>query len=207
MITEEKLSLLRAQVESRLSARRFAHTLGVERAAREIGVHCLPDKIAELSAAALLHDVAKELSCDEQLALMRNSGIDFSDEDYVSEALYHAFVAPDVVRSEFSDFATDEILSAVFSHTSGGANMSVFDEIIFLADFVEDGREYASCRDVRKQLFDRLEATRDTTQKLQVLHNHVLLVIDFTINYLEEKGRNVNKRMFLARNAIASKLL
>lgn len=207
MITEETLISLRNAVEVRLSARRFAHTLGVERAARKIGAHCLPDKIAELSAAALLHDAAKELPRDEQLALMRSSGINFSDEDYASEALYHAFVAPVVVKTDFSELASEEILSAVFLHTSGGADMSVFDEIIFLADFVEDGREYDACREIGKQLFWGLEREKNTNEKLRVLHHHVLLVIDFTINYLEKKGRNVNKRMLLARNAILSKLL
>ena len=69
MITEEKLALLRAEVELRLSTRRFSHTLGVERAAREIGAHCLPDKIAALSAAALLHDVTKTYDVEKQLKI------------------------------------------------------------------------------------------------------------------------------------------
>ena len=129
MICADRIEKLRVEVGARLSDKRYAHTLGVERAAVRIGEYCLPDKITELAVAALLHDVAKEMPREDQLAAMERSGIAFTAEDYDSHALYHAFAACVLVREEFSDIATDDILSAVFKHTSGDAEMSVFDEI------------------------------------------------------------------------------
>ncbi len=207
MITETSLEILREKVSALLSDKRFAHTLGVERAARELGKHCLPDSIPELAAAALLHDIAKELSKDEQVAIMRKSGIAFTDEDYASEPLYHAFSAPTVIKEQFPEFATENVLSAVLFHTSADANMSLFDEIIFIADFIEDGRKYDACREARRDLLSSLEGETDVEKKLRILHLSVLRVIDFTVKYLEDKGKAVNSRMLLARKSIARKLI
>ena len=206
MICTDRIDKLRAEVKSRLSDKRFAHTLGVERAAVEIGKYCLPDKISELSAAALLHDIAKEMPCEAQIAAMLRSGVDFTSEDYNSSALYHAFAAFVVVREEFSDLATDNILSAVFKHTSGDSQMTDFDEIIFVADFVEDGREYSACREARERLLSRLAEADSYPECLQALHLTVIEVIDFTLKYLEDKGKTPNSRMLLAKRAVLAKM-
>ena len=153
MISEASLAALRTEVGASLSERRFLHTLGVEHAALEIGRHCLPNKLSELSAAAILHDAAKELPKEDQLGFMMASGIDFTDEDYASEALYHAFCAPAYIRERFPKFATDEIVSSVFLHTSGGEDMTVFDEVIFLAvSFSRAGRSPSCGNRVRKSV-------------------------------------------------------
>ena len=206
MICADRIEKLRGEVGERLSDKRYAHTLGVERAAVQIGEYCLPDKITELAVAALLHDVAKEMPREDQLAAMERSGIAFTAEDYDSHALYHAFAACVLVREEFSDIATDDILSAVFKHTSGDAEMSVFDEIIFIADFVEDGREYVACKEIRNLLFSRLSAAESREECLKILHLMVVEVIDFTFKYLEERGKSVNSRMILAKKAVLAKI-
>ena len=207
MITAQALDTLRKKVGERLSEKRFCHTLGVERAAILIGEHCLPDKLTELSLAALLHDVAKEMPTEEQRTIMESSGIPFTEEDYSSVALYHAFSAPDVIRRDFPEFATSDVLSAVFNHTSGREDMSVFDEIIFIADFVEDGRKYPVCKESRDALIGALEASDSREKKILALHKSVLSVMDFTVKFLEAKGKRVNTRMLLARNSIREKLI
>ena len=206
MIRGAELDTLRAEIAEILSERRFSHSLGVERAALEIGRHCLPDKLMELSAAALLHDVAKETSREEQLAAMKRSGVEFTEEDYASAALYHSFAAPQIVKERFSRFATDEILSAVFAHTSGSESMTVFDEIIFIADFVDDTRPYEACKTKREKLFSALEAAKTREEKVCALHKSVISVIDFNIDYLENKGKTVNSRMILAKSALLGKI-
>ena len=206
MICADRIAKLREEVKTRLSDKRFSHTLGVERAAVQIGEYCLPDKVTELAVAALLHDLAKEMPREEQLAAMERSVIAFTSEDYDSYALYHAFAAYVLVREAFSDIATDEILSAVFKHTSGDSKMSVFDEIIFIADFVEDGREYAACKKIRNLLFSRLSASESMENCLRILHLTVIEVIDFTFKYLQEKGKTVNSRMVLAKKAVLAKI-
>ena len=207
MITEKLLDNLRDKVSAVLSKKRFTHTLGVECAARELGEYCLPVSVSELRAAALLHDIAKELPSEELRAIMHRSGINFTDEDYKYEPLYHAFAAPSVIKERFSEFATDNVLSAVFYHTSAGVDMTLFDEIIFIADFIEESREYEACRKARQNLLSALKRAKNINDKVFALHSSVLDVIDFTIKYLENKGKAVNSRMVLARKAIERKMI
>ena len=94
-----------------------------------------------------------------------------------------------------------------FLHTSGGEDMTVFDEIIFLADFVEDGRKYDACREIREELFSALAAEEKLEGKRSILRFQVFRVIDFTIYYLQRKGSNVNSRMLMARTSIGSKII
>ena len=58
--TDEQIDSLRREVGRRLSKKRFAHTLGVEKMAVLLGELCLPDMIDRLHVAALLHDISKE---------------------------------------------------------------------------------------------------------------------------------------------------
>ena len=206
MICADRIEKLHEEVSALLSDKRYAHTLGVERAAARIGKFCLPDKVSELSVAALLHDVAKEMPREAQLAAMRRLELNFTAEDYRSFALYHAFAAAAIVRDNFSDIATDEIVSAVFKHTSGDFQMSDFDEIIFVADFVEDGREYEMCKAIRDRFFSQLSAATSYEERLQVLHLTTVEIIDFTVKYLEEKGKFVNSRMLLAKKSVLAKI-
>ena len=206
MIGKIEIDNLRADVAKVLSAKRFSHSIGVERAALEIGKHCLPYKLYELSAAALLHDIAKEMTKEEQLLIMKECERELSAEDFTSEALYHAFCAPAVIKKRFPEFATDEILSAVFLHTSGGSSMSLFDEIIFVADFVEDTRSYDACKAERKKLFENLSAAETIEEKIQILHTSTVSIIDFTLKYLEAKGMTVNSRMLMAKRTVLNKI-
>ena len=72
---DELLNVLRKSVKSRISERRYLHTLGVEDMATKLGEHFIPEMISELRAAALLHDVAKELDYQEQIKIISDQGI------------------------------------------------------------------------------------------------------------------------------------
>ena len=61
-ITAEQLDALRNTVAGNISAARFEHTLGVERAAAGIRRVLCPQKLKLLCGAALLHDITKEYS-------------------------------------------------------------------------------------------------------------------------------------------------
>ena len=46
----------------------------------------------------------------------------------------------------------EEILNAIKFHVYGRVNMTLFEKILVIADFAEDSREYARCKEVRKIL-------------------------------------------------------
>ena len=77
----EKISYLRKSVEELMSGFRLRHTLGVEEMAARIGQIYCPEKENVLRAAALLHDITKELAKDEQIALCISHGYEPAKEE------------------------------------------------------------------------------------------------------------------------------
>lgn len=205
MITDQQLNALRNTVRSALSEKRFSHTLGVEECARELGEMFLPEEeLNGLCAAALLHDITKELSEEEHLRLIRQEGITLPACDVGAVALYHAVTAPIVIRRDYPDFADPQILRAVRLHTVGEENMNNFEKIIFLADYVEKNRTYISCVNVRDYLFGSLAEGEE--DPLRILDTAVLKEIDFTMTSLIRKGAYLSEATLRARNSILRKL-
>lgn len=199
-ISEADLSLLSEEVKRRLSEKRYLHTLGVERMAKKLGeLFFSEDTVRELRAAALLHDIAKELPEDEQKALIRAAGFPVTEEDLSSSPLYHAFAAPEVIRRDFPEYATEKILRAVFFHTTGDPSMDTFEKIVFLSDFIEEGRMYPSCITVRESLLSTLSAGEP---KEAALDRAVLRTLDLTVVSLIDRHADINLRTVRARNSI-----
>ena len=205
MITIEMLDSLRKRVSRILSDKRYCHTLGVEKSALLLTEYCLPDKENEISAAALLHDITKELDIKEQYEIISVLGEQLSEFDKISPAVLHAYSAPYKIKSDFPDFSTAEILSAVRKHTLGDKEMSVFDEIVFLADFIEEGRIYDSSRNLREYVYSNM-TPRLFLENVEILHRACILAIDFTSDYLTKAGKSIHPKMLEARAGIISKI-
>lgn len=191
------------KVKARLSPKRFEHTLGVCRMTEILAEQCLPKRKNELAVAALLHDIAKELTVEEQMQIISKEHIILTPAD--TTAVLHSYVAPYIVKNEFSDFATPDILSAVANHTVGAADMSVFDEIIFLSDYIEEGRTYNDCVETREYVLSSL-IDGNLEANLNVLHTACVMSIDRTCKNLVEKGKIVNPRSLDAKEALLSKI-
>ena len=205
MITEEMLKNLRHSVSLRLSERRFLHTLGVEEMATLIAGYCLPEKLHEVSAAAILHDVTKEIPFDEQIEMLKNSDLVSDFEKNVSNEILHSFTAPNVVERDFPDFASEEILSAIRNHTIGAENMSTFDKIIFLADFIEKSRTYPDSVNTRTYVMNSLK-TGKTEENIKVLNRACIMEIDSTIAHLKGRGAKINNATLLAKASLISNI-
>ena len=201
-----ELELLKAEVEKRLSAFRFLHTIGVADAAKALAKELLPEKEKELIAAAHLHDIAKELPTEELISLSKEYGYEPNSDDISSPQVLHAFAAPSVIKKDFSAFATDDIMSSVFKHTTGDSEMSLFDEIIFISDYIEEGRKYPSCIEVRKDLYENLRLSSNITEKEYALHKAVLKSIEYTLESLNIKNKSVNPKTLAAKTHIEEKI-
>ena len=199
-VSMSMLERLRDVVRGRLSEARFAHTLGVERAVVRLGRVLLPDAVEELRVAALLHDITKEYSEQEHMALLRKHGIELSEQDRRMPALLHSCTAPLVIERDFPEVATPAVLSAVACHTAGKADMSVFDKILYISDYIEDGRTYSACVQVRTLLFEALEQADVSPQ--EALNAAVLRALDNTIISLVNRSSIVSEQAILARNAL-----
>lgn len=204
--SDESLGSLRETVKNRLSENRFLHTLGVERAAERLGKIFLPDKISELRAAALLHDIAKEIPIDVQLEMLKKANFELNDEDMMAEGVIHSFTAPIVVKNDFQKFALPYILSSVLNHTVGSKDMTVFDKIIFISDYIEDTRTYPSCIEVRETLYSLLQNALES-EKIIALNKACLASIDATISSLKKRNLPINPRMKKTKKSLEKQIL
>ena len=153
MITEKQLDMLRENIRSSMSDFRFNHTAEVEKMAVRLGELYAPEKLNTLRAAALLHDITKELSVAEQIELCQERGIELSDCELQSPKTLHPITAAAVIPERHPEFAEEEIISAVRWHTTGRAEMSLCEKLIYLADYIDMSRKFADCIELREYFF------------------------------------------------------
>ena len=204
MFSKESLDKLKQSVETRLSEKRYRHTLGVADMAVRLGDFFMPDCKDELYAAALLHDIAKELNKEELSLLLEGRSDYLSADDLASPAVIHSLAGPLIIARDYSEFATDRILRAVYNHTLGSEDMDIFSEIIFISDFIEMGRTYKACIELREFLLSGLSHTQDLSINRERLRRAVFKSLDFTVRYITEREGFVHPKTVLARNAYRS---
>ncbi len=220
-ITDARLDRLRGDVEGRLSAARFGHTLGVERAAVWAGERLCPDDVPMLRAAALLHDVTKEYSFEKQLKICGDFGIILREDEKNSPQILHAITAAAIIPSEYPEFDIPELVGAVRWHTTGRAGMTLPEKIIFLADYIEDGRKYDSCRALRESFMRELSEVCEadasvaaapentaspTARRLACLDRAVLAELRGTLRSLAERSLPVNADTLRAEAFVSAEL-
>lgn len=206
-ITEEMLAELREKAVKDMSEKRRFHTLAVEDMAVRLGVIYAPDKINELRAAALLHDVTKELDTAEQLALCEKYGIPVSDDDKFAPKTFHAKTAAAVIEDKFSEFASDDVVSSVRWHTTGRKGMSVCEKIIYLADYIDDSRKFTDCVKLREYFWGKDIPDMNEEQRLAHLNDTLIMSYDMTIKNLLDENSPVAKDTFDARNELVCERL
>ena len=126
-------------VGERLSDKRFKHSEGVvKRAAEYAKIYGVDEKIVKLVAIA--HDIAKELTEEEALDFIDKYNIQLDDIEKLNKSLLHAKIGACICQNEFG-FESD-MVNAIKYHTTGRANMSMLEKIVYLADATEENRNY-----------------------------------------------------------------
>ena len=185
--TDEMLSELREKVRPYLKPKRYEHTLAVEREAAALGEIFIPSEVKRLRAAALLHDVTKKLDLSEHLQICREFDIIVGGCPEMEKKLFHSKTAPAIIGRDFDGYYDDDILSAVRWHTTGRDNMTVFEALVYLADYIEDTRTFTDCVLLRRYFYSRLSAGELTP--LEIFRKTMIMSFDMTIkNLIDEKG-------------------
>ncbi len=179
---------LRCTLSSRIGSRRFSHTLGVEKAIIDLGERYLPTEIPRLRVAALLHDLTKEWQGERQLDFCMEHHIPLSEEEKRIPKILHAKTAAYLAAKEFAPFVDKEILTAIERHTTAAAGMTVFDELLYLADYIEPTRTYPECVVLRETFYKGYDAAADKERHLDSV---MLLALKTTVSDIEKRGGEV----------------
>ncbi len=131
-------------IKKYLPLKRVKHTADVVicalKKAKELG---LDEK--KVRVAATLHDCAKYMD------YQKVSG--FTLPDYVPAPVVHSFLGAFVAEKALG-ITDEEVLDAIRYHTSGKADMSLLGKLIFVADMLEEGRNYDGV-DVLRALYEK----------------------------------------------------
>lgn len=143
---------MKMKLKKALDNARYEHTKGVMYTAASLAMaHGYP--IEQAMTAGLLHDCAKCIPNPEKLKLCKEHQIPVTPAEEASPSLLHAKLGALLAELEY-DITDPEILHAIKVHTTGEPDMNVLDKIIFIADYIEPGRDKAPNLDkVRKIAF------------------------------------------------------
>ena len=188
MPENESLERLRSAVAAFETEKRYRHTLGVETEAAALATVLLPEKTDKLRAAALLHDLTKCRNDEEQIALAKELNVPLTKELLSSPQVLHGLTAVKLIPQLFPEYACHEILHAISVHTTGAADMSLFDKILFVADYTEPGRTQSICRATRAEMWELLKTATD---KYRAFDTIVCKILADTIQYLRENHQPV----------------
>ena len=198
--SEEMLSYLRESVKNEMGEKRYFHTLEVEKMAARLGEIYAPEHISMLRAAALLHDITKERTDEEHIAICENAGEIVSVGDRKAPKMFHSRTAALVIPSKYPEFDTPEIISAVRYHTTGRENMTLAEKIIYLADYIDMSRKYGDCVELREFFFDFDFENADEQSKIYHLNDTLIMSYNLTIKGLLEENKHIAQTTFEARN-------
>jgi predicted HD superfamily hydrolase involved in NAD metabolism len=170
-----------------LSPKRYGHTMNVCKLAVKLARknNVSTEKAA---LAALLHDIAKELPKDQLLQILSEDDIIARNTLSRPFAVWHGAAAAVLARTQYG-VRDEEILHAICCHTTGCANMTVLDKIIYLADMASYERTYP-------------EAAALRAYALQNLDEAVLEGLGMSIAWLKADGKTVDESSLAAYAAL-----
>ncbi len=168
--TDEKIINL---IRSKLEERRFQHSLNVAESARYLAEKYGGDA-DKAYTAGLLHDVMKNASPEEQLGVITEAGIELLPEERANRKLWHAIAGAAYIKKVMG-IDDKELYKAVRYHTTGRANMTLLEKIVYLADYISAERDYKDVDVMRKLCDESMDAA-------------VLYALEFGIPDLVRRG-------------------
>lgn len=175
---------LRAASYSMIRAKRIPHIRGTEETAVRLAERWGAD-VERARRAAILHDCTKYLDMEEQKALCAQYGVELDELEQKAVKLLHSKTGACIARQVFG--AGDDIYWAIFWHTTGKADMSTLEKVIYLADYMEPTRDFPGVEVLRGLAETDLDAA-------------VLLGLEMSIEDLEDRGMTPHHNTLEARD-------
>jgi len=174
---QQSLPYLRRKSYVRTGTKRVAHIQGTEQTAAMLARRW---GVSETLArqAAILHDITKQEDFDTHLHLAAKHGILLDDVEKISEKLLHAKTGAAMAKAEFS--VCDQVFDAIFYHTTGRANMTMLEKMLYLADSCEPNRDFPGVDELR-------------TCAMENLDKALLLALHIKREKAGQKGRTVHQ--------------
>ncbi|KAA0965412.1 HD domain-containing protein [Sporosarcina sp. ANT_H38] len=149
---------LKIEIAKRMPKERYDHVLRVTETAKKLAtIHQL--SVFKAEQAALFHDIAKFMDKTELHQVLSIANEDSRLYSFHHE-LWHAPVGAIIACDEFG-ISDADILNAIRYHTTGRANMSQLEKLIYISDMIEPGRSFPGVDDLREKAAENLNTAME----------------------------------------------
>ena len=187
---EKMINEYKQILKDRLNEKRYYHSLCVADEAKRLAVKYGSDQ-EKAYLAGLLHDITKNDDKETHFSIFNKYNYNLTEIEATSIKLWHAISGSLYVKGELKIYDED-IISAIRYHTTAKANMTLFQKILYLADFTSKDRDYTDV-DIMRILVD---VSIDKAMKY---------ALSYTINELINKGAAIHPDTISAYNEIMLK--
>lgn len=143
-----------AKEKSNMDEKRFKHCIGVSETSRKLAELNNYDPV-KAALAGFIHDYAKQVSPARFIEVIKEQHFDPDLLNY-NRAIWHGIVGSYFIEKELK-ITDPEILTAIKRHTTADVEMTTLDKIVFVADFIEPGRDFPGVEEARKVAFANLD--------------------------------------------------
>ena len=171
-------------VISLLNPNRVAHVLGCRDTAVALAKHWGAN-VEDAARAGILHDITKAIDGPLQLTLCGAYGKVLSDFSRKYPKTLHALTGSLVAQRIFGE--NENVVSSICHHTTGRADMTLLEKIIYVADYMEPCRKFPGVEKLRKLAFEDIDAA-------------LKLGLEMTLEHLANQGNEVSPE---SREALA----
>ena len=199
---DAELNALREAVIRKMSPKRFTHTAAVEDMVARLAMLYCPDDVSVLRVAALLHDITKEYDIPTQINILREAGEEVRPGDEFSHKTFHARTAAILIPREYPAFADETVVSAVRWHTTGRAGMTLHEQLLYLADYIDDSRIFPDCVRLRSYFWGASPEKMSPEGRRTHLRRTLIMSFDMTMRALLSEGAVISPDPAFARNEV-----
>lgn len=175
------------ELKIQLNESRYNHVLRVrDKAIYLAKIYNAP--IKQVETAALLHDIAKNFDNEYAYNLIEDKYKIIFENGFKINQILHGFAGASFVKTRFN--ITDElILDAIRYHTIGRINMTIIDKIVYIADAIEDGRDYPHVDELRKIADNNIDKA-------------IYTEINYKLKHLIDKNSPIHPNTINLRNSL-----
>lgn len=188
----ELLEKINNDIKAELSEKRYNHSLGVMKKAEELA-RIYGENVNKAKLIGLAHDIGKELPKEAKLKYAIDNGILVDDVEKVNIDLLHGKIGADICNKRYG--FTNDMQNAIIYHTVGNENMDLLAKILFVADKIEEGRNY-----IDEEKNAKLEEARAIAK--ENIDKAVLYEIDMSLEYTLKKNELIHPDSIYTRNKI-----
>ena len=182
----ETIERIEADLRQELSEKRYLHSVGAMKMAEKLAQrYGIDSHIAALTG--LVHDIGKELSDEEKLDYVKENQIVVDEIEEKNVGLLHAKIGADIAKKRYG--FTKEMGQAIEYHTTGNPKMDLLAKITFIADKIEETRQYPQVLVIREVALENIDEC-------------MLMILSYDIKKNIDKNKLIHPSSILIRNQL-----